>query len=345
MDSIEEAIMNALKINMGHKTGEEVVLVGQQWDAHLGEETKANFQKSKILLSRMYDVFRKNSVAVRIVSYSPKEARHGVDAGEIAYQHIGNSNIIFMPTAYSLSHTAFRKALTEKGARIASMPTFTLEMFEPGGPMGVDYKEVNKKTEEIGDYLRNSKFVRVNGRNTDILVEIDPSTVHVSSGLMREAGEWGNLPGAEAYVAPVHEGNTFGIFTVPVGWGGDSPIKYNATFFVKDGRIVEIKNLEGEKGAQEYIDQVIKPQVFGTKPEEKDFNILAELGIGTNPAITPQYIAEHGWSPLTAEKIIGSAHFANGNSKSFGGKNDVPIHIDWVVPNVKIKYQGIELAD
>ncbi|MGB4704322.1 MAG: hypothetical protein WBI18_04510 [Candidatus Saccharicenans sp.] len=39
-----------------------------------------------------------------------------------------------------------------------------------------------------------------------------------------------------------------------------------------------------------------------------------------------------------AEKIFGSIHFANGNSKGMGGRNDVPVHIDWVVPNVRAEY-------
>jgi len=44
------------------------------------------------------------------------------------------------------------------------------------------------------------------------------------------------------------------------------------------------------------------------------------------------------WSTLVAEKIGGSAHFANGNSLGMGGKNDVPIHIDWVVPGVELEF-------
>jgi leucyl aminopeptidase (aminopeptidase T) len=79
---------------------------------------------------------------------------------------------------------------------------------------------------------------------------------------------------------------------------------------------------------------MIKPILFS----QPDFDVMAELGIGTNPNINADYIARKGWTILTAEKISGSAHFANGNSKAMGGKNDVPIHIDWVVPNVTIHY-------
>ena len=95
-------------------------------------------------------------------------------------------------------------------------------------------------------------------------------------------------------------------------------------------------------GSQDYVDSIIKPQIFGGE----NYNLLAELGIGTNPIITAAYIAEHGWSPLLAEKIIGSAHFANGKNtyaddKAKGiilGGNEVDRHIDWVVPGVRIEY-------
>ena len=72
--------------------------------------------------------------------------------------------------------------------------------------------------------------------------------------------------------------------------------------------------------------------------EANDFDVLAELGIGTNPSLNRDYILRHGWSTLVAEKIGGSAHFANGNSKSMGGVNEVPVHIDWVVDQVEITY-------
>ncbi|MBW2991429.1 aminopeptidase [Candidatus Woesearchaeota archaeon] len=346
--AIDEAIMNALKVNMGWRPKEKVGIIVQYWHKDLEEETRKIFEKSKELSQKIFRVFMANKVDPTIFFYFPKEARNGVDATEKLYHDVGLDipyvdlpSIFFMPTAYSLSHTNFRKALTERGVRIASMPGFTLEMFEPGGPMSVDYDEIHRKTEEIGKYLRKSKFVRVNAKNTDMLVAIDPNTVKVSSGILRKQGDFGNLPGAEAYVVPVHEGPTNGIFTVPAGWGGDKPLKYDATFFVKDGRIVKIANLEGKKEAQEYIDKEIKPLVF----DEPHRSIVAELGIGTNPAINAEYIKEHGWSLLTAEKIGGSVHFANGSSHGMGGKNESDVHIDWVVPNAKIEYKTIVLIE
>lgn len=332
MNSIDQAIMNMLNVNMGYKEGETVAVVMQEWDNKLGKEVRPAFERSEALCKRIVEIYDKAGIGVELLSYVPSEARSGVDASPELYQNIGTKDIIFMPTAYSLTHTAFRKEQTQKGSRIASMPTFTLDMFEKGGPMDVDYSLINKQTEEIAEVLRNSKYVKVTGEGTCMWVQIDRDLVHVASGLITQEGEMDNLPGAEAYAVPVHEGNSNGFFTIPKGWGGVFPLEYDAEFIVLNGRIYGIV---GEtKKAQDYIDKVVKPEVFGGK----DFNILAELGIGTNPNVDSDYIKEHGWSPLTAEKIIGSAHFANGNSFGMGGKNDVPVHIDWVVPNAKIRY-------
>lgn len=333
MNKIDQAILNSLKVNMGYKPGEKVAIVMQEWNPNFEAKYQPKFAKATELCLRMYEVFREAGIEVELLSYRPQEARSGVDATPDLYQKIGFREIIFIPTVFSLTHTAFRKAQTEKGSRVASMPGFTLEMFEEGGPMDVDYNQLHRQTVAVAGNLRKSRYVRVEAEDTDITIEINPALVHVSSGLLTEPGKFGNLPGAEAYVVPVHEGNTSGYFTVPAGWGGAGPLKFRLKFFVEQGRFVEVR---GEtEVAQEYAEKEIKPLIFGGK----DFEVVAELGIGTNPNITEEYVQKKGWNTLVAEKIFGSAHLANGNSKAMGGLNDVPVHIDWVIPGVKLDFQ------
>lgn len=333
MNKIDEAIFNSLKINLGYKPGEKVAIVMQKWNPDFEPGLKQKFEKATELCLRMYQVFRNEGVEVELLVYRPQAARSGVDATADLYEKIGFKDIIFMPTVFSLTHTAFRKTQTEKGSRIASMPGFTLEMFEEGGPMDVDYRLLHHQTEAIAERLRASRLVRILAEDTDITVEIDPSLVHVSSGLLDKPGKYGNLPGAEAYVVPVQEGNSSGYFTVPAGWGGPAPLKFSLKFFIEKGRFTEVKGETEE--AQQYAESEIKPLIFGGK----DFEVLAELGIGTNPNITSEYVLQKGWNTLVAEKIFGSAHLANGNSKAMGGLNDVPVHIDWVIPGVKLYFR------
>ena len=330
-EDIKNSIINTLNVNLNYKPGETVAIILQLWDPKFDPSFKVLFDKSQELCEVMYQVFKENNIDVKLLCYKPEIARNGVDTSQQVYDNIGNTDIIFMPTAFSLSHTDFRKQQTEKGSRIASIPTFTLEMFEKEGPMNIDYTEMEQRTNEIAEKMKNCKFIRVTGDETDIIIEIDNTTTHSATGLLKEKSQWGNLPGAEAYAVPTHLGNSHGYFTVPINWGGQKPLKHKAKFLIKQGRFTDIvgENIE----AQEYIDKEIKPLFT-----QENHDILAEIGIGTNKNIDEDFLKKFSWSILTAEKIHGSAHFANGNSSSMGGKNNVPVHIDWVVPNVEIEY-------
>ncbi len=332
-DVIDRAIMNALKVNLGYSEGEQVGIVMQEWAQHLGADRMQKFEAAGALCKRMEAVMQKNGVDVRLMSYVPGEARNGVDAAESLYGEAAGLQVLFMPTVFSLTHTPFRRFVTGQGTRVASMPGFTLDMFAAGGPMDTDYRKLAGDTKQIRDRVAASRYITVTGPGTEIRVEIIPETAHASTGMLDKPGAYGNLPGAECYSVPVEDGDTNGYFTVPKGWGGPMALPFPVRFTVKNARIAAIEGTDSEQ--QAWIDEHIKPSVMG----EKNFDVLAELGIGTNPNLTPAYVAEHGWSILTAEKISGSAHFANGNSKGFGGGNDVPVHIDWVVPNVTITYE------
>ncbi|OGF62573.1 MAG: hypothetical protein A2Y62_11710 [Candidatus Fischerbacteria bacterium RBG_13_37_8] len=327
MNAIDKAILNALKVNMGYKESESIAIIMQEWHDALGEQFKPGFDRSKELCMRMYEVFQHKGYNVELFSYYPLEARNGVDASHALYEKIGTYDIIFMPTAFSLTHTTFRKTQTAKGARIASMPGFMLEMFEEDGPMSIDYNKLLKDTEQVAERLKAGNMVRITAHETDMLIEPDTELVRVSAGVLTKTGQWGNLPGAEAYVVPVHDGISRGYFTVPAGWGGSTPLKFSARFIIENARFIDVIGENNE--AQEYINAQVKPLIFG----QENFDVLAEFGIGTNPHVTAEYVAKKGWSTLTAEKIYGSVHFANGNSFGIGGKNDVQVHIDWVVPD------------
>ncbi len=329
---IKNSILNALKINMGYRTGERVGIVYQRINEKFDEKTKEKMKKSIDLAEKMYEIYTSEGIDVELLFYTPAEPRNGVDATEELYNKTDYKDILFLTTAFSLTHTRYRKTQTEKGSRIASMPGFTLEMFDKDGPMDVDYNEIHRITCSIAERLKNSKFIRVVAKETDIRVEIDPDLVHISSGILNQSGKFGNLPGAEAYVVPIFEGDSNGYITIPEGWGGSEPLPYNIKFEIRKGRFIRVSS--DDPNAEEYINNNIKPIVF----EQNGYDVLAELGIGTNKNITKEYIKKYGWSALIAEKIWNTAHFANGNSKGMGGVNDVPVHIDWVVPDVKIEF-------
>ncbi len=330
--TVDDIIRNALKVNMGHKSGERVLIVSQEWHPAMGAHTEENFSRSKLVAQTMHVAFLGDGVDSTLLSYQPTAPDHGVDVPAQFYSKVANGghfDIAFMPTPYSISHTKFRKELCDNGSRVASMPTFTMKMFEPDGPMSADYNQVAKLSLDVARKMKELPYIHILGKGTDILVEATPHLAHVDTGLFHDRGDFGNLPAGEGYCVPK---NANGYFSVPKGWGGEEPSKYNLQFRVNNGRIIDVQ--ADDKNAQQYLKDTIHPLIFGGN----NYNVLAELGIGTNHKITPEYVKKNGWTALTAEKIIDSAHFANGNSAAMGGSNDVPRHLDWVVPNVQIRY-------
>lgn len=316
-----KAVLEMMKSIFSHKVGETVGIIYQDFNPLFNAKLKNAFIESKITAKFFFDTLKKNGFEAELFSYIPSEARDGVDAPREFYKI--TKDILIMPTVFSLTHTDFRKAMTSKGTRIASMPGFTERMMETV----TTPEETLKLTNEVYEKMKTASKIRITGNNTDIMIEI--AKVEPCPGMIDKKGVFDNLPGAEVTALPA---NANGNFTIPKGFGGLFPLKYEATFYLRNGRFFDIKG-ETPK-AQEYIDKEVKPLVFG----KENFDILAELGIGTNKNITKEYILKNGWSALLAEKIFGSAHFANGNNASLGGNNNVPVHIDWVVPDVKIEY-------
>ncbi|MBM3247769.1 hypothetical protein FJZ17_04505 [Candidatus Pacearchaeota archaeon] len=340
---IEQIMLNALKVNLGHSPGENVVIVTQRWEPSLGEKSRPTIEKSIKLCEHLHSVYKSIGVPTTFLTYIPKEPGSGVNPTRDLYAQfeayeakLGIPQIVIAPCAYSITHTAWRKQQCEKGSRIATMSNSSLAMFQVGGPFDFqgDYDKVVRETKETAEKLRSSEYVRVTGPNTDIVINIDRNLVILSTGHLTEPGKYGNWLGAEAFAVPVHLGNSYGYFLVPKGWGGIEQLKYAASFHIEGGRFIDVRPIEDSQKARAWIDENVKPRIFN-KPGH---DIVAELGIGINPSISDDYLT-HNWSLAVAEKKGGTVHVAHGNSKAMGGQNDVEIHQDFVILNVdKIKF-------
>ncbi len=310
-----------LYTNCGYTKGDSVVILEQRC-INPPKEYKDKYQKSTQMCTFLYETYTKLGIDVQHIIYEPTQHQNGVDAPIKLYEL--TCDILLMPTAFSLTHTNFRKHMTKKGVRVMSMPTFErayLQFLE-------QMQETIQLTTHYYTSLKKSKKVILTAHNTNIECEIQQKLIFKSAGLIDEDGT-GQVPGAETYCVPK---DMNGYFTIPKGYGGSIPVEYDVTFHIKDGLFVDFTGKDAT--SQSYIDTTIRP--LFAKP---GFNVVAELGIGTNPNITAEFLHKYGWSTLLAEKIYTTAHIANGNSKAMGGENDVPIHIDWVIPDVTITFE------
>lgn len=236
--------------------------------------------------------------------------------GEEPPAHIGMamavSDVVIMATSRSLSHTESRKRACSRGARVASLPGINRDAFLRIS--AVDYREMGDLTARVGAVLDKGHTARIMGKQGEVLtMDIDGRRPVLDTGIYHSKGDFGNLPAGEAYLAPV-EGTASGVVTVDGSIAGIGLLDEAVRLEVKNG-IVE--SIEGGEAARK-LEELVRP----TGEMGKN---LAELGVGTNGAARLTGLA------LEDEKVAGTIHIALGANATFGGRIQVPIHLDLVI--------------
>ncbi|MCK4884107.1 MAG: aminopeptidase, partial [Candidatus Diapherotrites archaeon] len=190
----------------------------------------------------------------------------------------------------------------------------------------IDHNQLHENCLEVAEKLSNANSVHITTEaGTDISLDITGRKGFVSSGLVKTLVAGTNLPGGEAYLAPI-EGTANGkiVIDTTINYlSGRKKVDEPVVFTVKDGFVVDIS---GESDALLLADELEKA---GGKTD-KSMYCIAELGIGLNPK------ARIIGNTLIDEKVLGTCHFALGNNTAFGGQNSSPIHADMIVNKPKI---------
>ena len=248
----------------------------------------------------------KNSKLILI----PIPEAHGTEPSKHAADEMLNYDVVLMPTTKSLSHTKARESASSKGARIASMPGITIDMMKRA--LNVDFHKIRKINNELISKLKNKSKIRIKTkRGTDIEFYVKGRRWIGDDGIYTKKGSFGNLPAGEIFIAPL-ENKTNGKIIADASIGGIGKADKNIEITVKDGFIIKVS---GGKIANQFRNLL----------KNKLYKNVAELGIGTN------YKAKITGNVLEDEKVAGTCHIAFGNNRHFGGKVDVPFHVDVVI--------------
>lgn len=233
------------------------------------------------------------------------------------------ADVVLAPTIQSLSHTAARKAASEAGVRIGTLPGVTEEMLTR--VMNADMEELRRRGWSVVTALNSGSEVRITSRHgSDLRFGIEGREGIVDAGELSSRGAFGNLPCGEGFIAPV-EGTAEGTLVVDGSIAGVGLLDTPTSLTVREGHLTDATGSDG----QELLDLLT---VHG-----RDGTNVAELGIGTNEeAILTGNILED-------EKILGTCHVAFGASAAIGGTVQVPVHLDCVVlePTVEIDGEAI----
>jgi leucyl aminopeptidase (aminopeptidase T) len=228
------------------------------------------------------------------------------------------SDLVVCPTTHSLTHTAARKEACEAGARIATMPGITEEMFGRGA-ITADYRKVAELSDRLTEMLSRGESVRIEKQGRVLELSIKGRKAISSNGLYHRPGASGNLPTGEAYIAPV-EGTARGSLLFDGSLAELGLLNGPLEVVIEDGRAVRFSGPDAA-----WLERKL------ATPEARS---VGELGIGTNDKALLSGVV------LEDEKVYGTVHIAFGSNATFGGTVSAGIHIDGVMKTCVLSLDG-----
>lgn len=269
----------------------------------------------------LYDAALDVTDDVTIVRYPPGP-QHGAEPPEPVAAALREADAFLAPTTKSLSHTRARSDATDAGARGATLPGITEEVFVTG--LDADYDRIAVECASMLERVGDADEIHVTSpQGTDITFELGDRVWNDDTGIVHDPGEFSNLPAGEVFISPESADGTYVVDGTirPHGLLDDGQ---TVTFEVEDGYITEISDDAIRAEVETAADQVGK----------NAYN-MAELGIGTNIGVT-----ELIGSVLLDEKAGGTVHIALGDDAGIGGDNDAPIHMDGILREPTVYADG-----
>ena len=245
---------------------------------------------------------------------------HGTEPHPDVAKMMAKHDVSLLITTKSLTHTKARANATAKGARIASMPGLTKSMLSTA--LCAKLSDMEKLNNILINRLKGKNTMRVmTKKGTNLTFSIKGRNWVSDNGNFRKKGAKGNLPAGEIFIAPI-EGTARGIYIIDGSIGSLGKVDSPVSILVENGNAVM---LNGKKSAILYSSQL-------TTPKHRN---IAEFGIGTNNK------AVLSGELLEDEKVFGTCHIALGNNRHFGGKVDIPYHVDGIIKNPTIYADGV----
>ncbi|WP_324665419.1 aminopeptidase [Haloarcula sediminis] len=281
--------------------------------------------KRKAIGEALYRVASEIADDTVFVRYPPGN-QHGEEPPRPVAGAMRTADVVLAPTTKSLTHTEARSDANAAGARVATLPGITEGVFLMG--LDADYEAIEGHCEDVLAQVDGAEEIRVTTpQGTDITFGLGSREWLMDTGIVHDAGEMSNLPAGEVFIAPETADGTFVVDGTMRPHGKlDGEL---LSFEVEDGTVTDIS------------DPDIREQVE-TAAEDvgRDAYNLAELGIGTNVAVTDLV-----GSVLLDEKAGGTVHIAVGDDHAIGGDTHAPIHLDGILkePTVYADSEEVEL--
>ncbi|QQO08906.1 aminopeptidase [Breznakiella homolactica] len=248
----------------------------------------------------------------------PETGTNGAEPTTVVSEAMKHADVIVCPTRYSLTHTNARKEAAARGARIATMPGITEDMFGAGA-ITADYKKVAALSDKVTEILSRGENARIEKDGKILEMSLKGRNGVSSNGLYHTPGSSGNLPTGEGYIAPL-EGTANGTIIVDGSLAGFGKVTGPLEITIENGKAVSFSGPEAE-----WMEKTL------ASPEARN---VAELGVGTND------MARITGVILEDEKVYGTIHVAFGSNATFGGTVSAGVHIDGIILGATLSIDG-----
>tara|TARA_B100000459_G_scaffold130906_1_gene85070 strand:- start:597 stop:1772 length:1176 start_codon:yes stop_codon:yes gene_type:complete len=310
-ENLRNSAQTVIKTCMDLRRGENVLIVCDPTTGEIGQalHEAANERSDRVLLIVM-----------------PKARHHGEEPPAPVANLMRQQQVVIAPTRYSLTHTrAIRQALRD-GARVATMPGMTNEMFSRGG-MSADFSEIKQKISDLAPYFRRRRIIRVKSElGTDVSFEANWREWKLDdNGICNRPKMLTNLPAGKAFIMP-REKTMNGTVVIDGSWDAnlvDEPI----TLEIEEGMVMDVKGGTIAATIRQEFGEAAKR--LRSKDRENVWTV-AEFGFGMNPQ------ARLSGNVLEDEKRLGTCYFSVGDNTALGGTSAVGIHIPGVLKNADV---------
>ena len=348
LDDVIESVINKSSDKSSQKTDHDSELSSEQLlatSAKMVVETCMDIRRGENVLivcdpttgeigQALHEAVTNRSERVLLI-VMPKGRHHGEEPPSPVASLMRQQQVILAPTRYSLTHTkAIRQALKE-GARVATMPGMTEEMFTHGG-MSANFNEIKRKISNLGPYLRRRRIINVKSKQgTDITFEVNWRDWKLDdNGICNRPKMLTNLPAGKAFIMP-REGSMNGKVIIDGSWDAtllDEEIELE----IENGIVIDVKGGTTAANIRQEFGEVARK--LRSKDRENVWTI-AEFGFGVNDQ------ARLGGNVLEDEKRLGTCYIAIGDNTALGGSSSVGIHIPGVLKSPSVWLDDTQILD
>ena len=291
---------------MDIRRGENVLIVCDPTTSEIGQSLHIATQKrtDRVLLIVM-----------------PKSRHHGEEPPTPVAALMRQQQVVIAATKYSLTHTKAARQALKDGARIATMPGMTFELYTEGG-MTADFQDVKRRISSIANVLRRRRIINVKSETgTDVTFEVNWRDWKLDdNGICNRPRMLTNLPAGKVFILP-KEGTMNGTIVIDGSWDStliDEPVE----LIVENGTVIDVKGGSLAANIRQSYGEVAKK--LKAKDRESVWT-TAEFGFGMNPS------ARLVGNVLEDEKRMGSCYFSIGDNSRLGGSSHAGIHVSGVL--------------